>query len=137
MDVIAPQWQTPIDLKTPTDPTPHEPQMGPPTPPSQPRMRIPSPFAPMPVQTLAIAPSANLDPVAAPRVEDLLKARTPPKPFVPEPLPPLPGEEPAKVADVAPPKKSGGGGRVVVLLLVILVLLAAGGAAYWKLILKH
>jgi hypothetical protein len=113
--------------------------MGPPTPPSQPRLQIPSPFAPMPVQTLAIAPSARLDPVAAPRIEDLLRARTPPKPFVAQPLPPLPGTESPNVDDARPDKpdeKKGRGGRVFLLLLIV-VMLAGAGFAYWKLILKH
>ena len=108
--------------------------MGPPTPP---RLQIPSPFAPMPVQTLSIAQAAKLDPVAAPRVEDLLKARTPPKPFVAQPLPPVPGQatSDAELA-AAPPKKKRRGGTVILLMLIVF-LLAGGGFAIWKLILKH
>lgn len=115
-------------------------EMGPPTPP---RLRIPSPFAPMPVQTLAIAPTAQLDPVAAPRVEDLLKARTPPKPIVAEPLPPPPGqkhevesEAPREMAKAKAKAKSGGAGTVALLFSIVL-LLGGGGFAIWKLLLRH
>jgi eukaryotic-like serine/threonine-protein kinase len=129
----SPRIPTPIDV--PSDPPPNSAPMGPPTPPSQPRLQIPSPFAPMPVQTLAIAPSAKLDPVAAPRVEDLLKARTPPKPFVAQPLPPLTVEKAEAGESTTPAKRRGRAGSFF-LFLGVLLALGAGGAVVWFL-LKH
>jgi serine/threonine-protein kinase len=131
----SPRVPTPLEPLVGSEPPFGSQPMGPPTPPSQPRLQIPSPFAPMPVQTLTIAQAAKLDPVAAPRIEDLLKARTPPKPFVAQPLPPLPGQEPPKVESVPPPK-TGRGGRIILLLLIV-ALLGGGGVAIWNLLLKH
>lgn len=134
----APRLPTPIDPLVQSEPM-SSPPMGPPTPPSQPRPRlqIPSPFTPMPVQTLTFGEAAKLDPVAAPRIADLLKARTPPQPFVAQPLPPLPGQDAPQADDEPVPNATKGRAGTVILLFLIVFLLGGGGLAIWKLLLKH
>jgi hypothetical protein len=70
------------------------------------RIAVPSPFAPMPVQTLAVKHLAGLDPV--------------PVPFPPEERPPL--------TSIPPPSTSR---RLLVVLLVIVLCAIAGGGVTW------
>jgi serine/threonine-protein kinase len=111
---------------TPIDPVPSKPPVSVATPASEPRLRVPSPFAPMPVQTLAVSPIANLDPKPAPRLDDLLRqkqqaaldiAPTDPEPF--------------------PAGRKKGTGRMIAILTTFAFLALAIAAVVWKLVLKR
>jgi len=116
---------------TPIEPMPSKPPVTAATPVSEPRLRISSPFAPMPVQTLAVTPMARLDAVAAPRIDDLLKqkagAHPTPATFDVTPTDPEP----------LPAQRKRGIGRVLLILTILLVVLGAAGGAAFRLLLKH